>query len=92
MPKEHKNGKICNDSDSRFGEEHKMDNDTYSLYDALKKIVVMKYTHGSLNQLTENNILWRVTISYISKRMGQIGGTSDQKQEYQKAKRDRKEN
>ena len=32
---EWKNGKICDDSDSIYGELHEMDDDTYSLYDAL---------------------------------------------------------
>ena len=32
-----KNDKICDDSDSICGEEHKMDNGTYSLSDTLEK-------------------------------------------------------
>ena len=32
---ESKNCKICDDSDSIYGELHEMDDDTYSLYDAL---------------------------------------------------------
>ena len=32
-----KNGKICDDTDSRFGKEHEMYDDTYSLYDDFEK-------------------------------------------------------
>ena len=54
---EHKNGTICDDFDYSFGEEHKMDDETYSLYDTLKKILGIKYTHESINQLMAKNIL-----------------------------------
>ena len=30
---EHKNGNICDNSDSKFGEEQKLDDDTYSMSD-----------------------------------------------------------
>ena len=36
---EQKNGKICDDYYSSFGKEHEIDNYTYSLYDALEKIL-----------------------------------------------------
>ena len=36
---ERKNGKICDDYYSSFGKEHEIDNYTYSLYDALEKIL-----------------------------------------------------
>ena len=32
-----KNNKICDDSDSRCGEEHEMDDDTYSIPDAIRQ-------------------------------------------------------
>ena len=34
---EHKNGTICDDFDYSFGEEHKMDDETYSLSDGLEQ-------------------------------------------------------
>ena len=34
-----KNDKICDISDSRFGEEHIMDEDTYSISDAYNGVV-----------------------------------------------------
>ena len=43
--KELKNGKICDDSDSRFVEEHEMDDDTYSLSDALEQHTIYIYKY-----------------------------------------------
>ena len=43
---------------------------SYSLYDTFEKKVEIKYTYGFLNQLTAQNILWRVTILFICQRMG----------------------
>ena len=40
----------------------------------LKKILEINYTYGSLKQPMEKNILWRVKIIYISRRMGERGG------------------
>ena len=71
---ERKNGNICDGYDYSFGGEHEMDNYTYSLYDDFLKIVEIKYTYASLNQPTAKNILWRVTIILIYKRMGERGG------------------
>ena len=35
----------------------------------LNKILEINYTHGSLKQPTEKNILWRVTIFFIIQRI-----------------------
>ena len=35
----------------------------------LKKVLEINYTHGSLKQPTEKNILWRVTIFFIIQRI-----------------------
>ena len=40
----------------------------------LKEILDINYTCGSLKQPTEKNILWRVTIFFISQRMGDRDG------------------
>ena len=36
----------------------------------IKKILDIHYTYGSRKQPTDINILWRVTIFFISQRMG----------------------
>ena len=41
---------------------------------SLKKILWINYTYGSLKQPTEKNILWRVTIFFISQRMDDRDG------------------
>ena len=38
------------------------------------KIIEINYTYGSLKQPTTKNILWRVTILFISQRKGERGG------------------
>ena len=40
----------------------------------LKKILEINYKYGSLKQPMAKNILWRVTIFFISQRMGERGG------------------
>ena len=40
----------------------------------LNKISKIKYKYGSLNQPMAQNILWRLTILFISQIMGNIGG------------------
>ena len=40
----------------------------------LKKILDINYSYGSLKQPTEKNILWRVTVFFISQRMGDRNG------------------
>ena len=40
----------------------------------LKEILDINYTYGYLEQPTEKNILWRVTIFFISHIMGDIDG------------------
>ena len=40
----------------------------------LKNIIDIKYTHGSMAQLTAKEILWRVTIFFISQIMDEKGG------------------
>ena len=63
-----------------------MDDETYSFSDDIKKIVEIKYTYGSLNQLTAQNILWRVNILFISQRMGERVGLFLAKEYAYKAK------
>ena len=36
----------------------------------LEKIIEINYTYGSPKQSTKKNILWRVTVLFISQRMG----------------------
>ena len=48
-----KNGNICNYSDSSCGEEHSMDDDTWSLSISLEKILSINYTYGYLKQALE---------------------------------------
>ena len=40
----------------------------------LNKILEINYTYGSLKQPTKKYILWRVTIIFISQRMGDRDG------------------
>ena len=40
----------------------------------LKKILEINYTYGSLKQPTKKDILWRVTIIFISQRMSDRDG------------------
>ena len=48
---ERKNGKICDDSDSICVEEHEMDDDNYSLSDALEQNTIYNiYIYGHMNQ------------------------------------------
>ena len=44
-----------------------------------KKILEIHYTYVSLKQPRTNNILWKVIIFFISQRMGERGGYSEQK-------------
>ena len=52
-----KNGKIYYEYDSRCGGGHEMDEDTYSLSNALEQNTRYKYTYGYLNQRMAQNIL-----------------------------------
>ena len=59
---EWQNGKVYIDSDSSFGEEHKMDNDTYSLSNALEQntiyyiyIWIAEPTDGEKYHMKGNN-------------------------------------
>ena len=54
---EHTNGKICDESDSSFEEEHEMDDEAYYLSDDLKKKLEIIYIYGYLNHPMEQNIL-----------------------------------
>ena len=40
----------------------------------LKKILEINYTYGSLKQPMAKNILWRIIILFISRRMGDRAG------------------
>ena len=69
-----KNGKVCDDSDSSCRGYMKcmMTLNVYLM--PLNKILEIKYTYGSLKQQITKNILWRVTIFFISQRMVERGG------------------
>ena len=70
----HENGKICDDFDYICGDEHEMENYTYSLSDAIENNTRDKiYIYGSLNQPMAKNILWIVTTLFFYKRMGERG-------------------
>ena len=63
--REQKNGKICDDYYSSFGKEHETDNDTYSLYDALKNntrdsiyICISETINGQKYLVKGNNIVY----------------------------------
>ena len=66
--------KICDDSNSSFGEDHEIYYDTYSLSDDLKQNTIdNKYIYGSLEKPMAQKILLGVTRLFIYHRMGERG-------------------
>ena len=62
-----KNGKTCDDFDSRCWEEHKMDGDNWSLYDTLEENTIYKlYICISETTNSEKDIMEGNNIVYLS--------------------------